>query len=437
MCLGSAAHIPASTLRISGCAVEVPSSRHVNLAPVLPPVRGTPSVWLRASHLVYGGALTLASVRHGMRWRWRRTCARATLTVGRELPAEGSLEGTLQCTFAAGVQALSDGSAQPIDTSAPTWTIEADEEVAGGAAYYTRFCIDPLPAGQGRQVGNLLRRTLLRHDFFESHAMVALRVQHRPFQANGVLSPAQRAKHEFSSVAGVKESMIDVIHNVQNFAIARDPARDPAPQEQDSPLAATDSEEGDEVETWRWTSRHCGPCAVQARDLEIVDSSTHFEIPLRLAEDQHHLCQLTAPSMLELEMEAVCCSEDEWDKSPAFQKYRKRLLQDGWLMVPPLFSPVKKVNYTVTRSSKAPEAKEAVQLEVWTRVSVKPTTLVSLTAASLYEAIALQGTGSDDDAAGAADPSADVDSGEGAGLDSWDDVFKDLNLPEADDSAAR
>mmetsp|Transcript_89167 Transcript_89167/g.236985 ORF Transcript_89167/g.236985 Transcript_89167/m.236985 type:complete len:518 (-) Transcript_89167:64-1617(-) len=436
-------------LRPLGAPSQVQSLRHVSLASSLPPCRGAPHGPLSAWRLVQGGVVAAASLRWSRRWWRRRAFARRAQARGRELPAvePPPLEETLQQAYAAGAQVLGGADATPATSSAPRWTIEADEATANGSAYYSRFRIDPLPAEQGRPVGNVLRRTLMRQDFFRTHAVVALRVHRRSFTAKGsklTVLPATRALHEFASVPGMKESMIDVIHNVQHLAVARLPG----PDGRELPLRAMAAEHGDKVETWRWASRSCGPCAVQARDLDIVDSSTHYEVPLTLAEPAHHLCQLTAQAMLELEIEVACCSEVEWDESPAFQTYRRRLLNEGWLQVPPLFSPVRKVNFSVTRSAVAPESQdEAVQLEVWTRVSERPATMVRAAAASLLTAIRArsEGGGNGNGAAEGGDqapppsrppapPEPPQPTGEGAAAEGttelWEQLYDTMPQPE-------
>ena len=85
-------------------------------------------------------------------------------------------------------------------------------------------------------------------------------------------------------------------------------------------------------------------------------------LPLK---DQH-LLTISAPAMVEFEVQVTCCSQTdswivtsdsisvagngcqatcsavgskEWETAPAFEEYRQRLRFDRWLMVPPLFSP--------------------------------------------------------------------------------------------------
>merc|ERR1719198_2102157 len=113
----------------------------------------------------------------------------------------------------------------------------------------------------------------------------------------------------------MSESLIDVVRNVQQLLVTR--GQDPA-----LPFSATAADSAAEPETWRWATRRCGPCAVHACDLDIVDSATHYEMPLLIAEPHHHICKLTSPVILELEVEFACCSEVEWETSPLFEKYR-------------------------------------------------------------------------------------------------------------------
>lgn len=228
-------------------------------------------------------------------------------------------------------------------------------------------------------MGNTLRRTLLRQDLFRTYAAVAFRLRYRSYnvdQGKVHVSRAQPALHEFSSVPGVQESMIDVVRSVQQLTVATAPWQAPS----DLPLSAMASEHPGEPDVWRWATRRCGPCPVKAQDLDMVDSSSFYERPTYLPIGQQHLLQISAPAMIEFEVEATCASQTEWEISGAFEEYRKRLRSDRWLLVPPLFSPVKKVNYMVTGSD---DDTESVQLEVWTTKAARPASLVRTSAASL------------------------------------------------------
>ncbi len=74
------------------------------------------------------------------------------------------------------------------------------EEISSTSA---TFNIEPLHAGYGNTLGNSLRRVLLSS--IEGAAVVAFRVE--------------GASHEFTTVAGVKEDVIDIIMNVKNIRL--------------------------------------------------------------------------------------------------------------------------------------------------------------------------------------------------------------------------
>jgi hypothetical protein len=226
----------------------------------------------------------------------------------------------------------------------------------------------------------------LRHDLFRSHAPVAFRLQTRPLRMSQGpdVKPGmpRKAQSEFASMGGLHESMLDMMHNVQQMAVE---LRDDLKQDVEVGLAAAAASE--EVESWRWATRRCGPCSVQASDLDIVDSSCHFERPLSLAVPTQHLCRVTTSLMLELEMDVVCCSQRQWEDSPVFQDYQAKLRHTGWLVVPPLFSPVKKANYLITSDK---NGDEVVTLEVWTRPGSSPHRLCRIAAASLLASLTTQ-----------------------------------------------
>mmetsp|Transcript_1103 Transcript_1103/g.2083 ORF Transcript_1103/g.2083 Transcript_1103/m.2083 type:complete len:263 (+) Transcript_1103:1-789(+) len=174
--------------------------------------------------------------------------------------------------------------------------------------------------------------------------------------------------------------MIDVVKNVQQLTVAKAPWEAPP----DLPLSALASEHTGEPDVWRWATRRCGPCGVQARDLDMVDSSSFYEQPTHLPLGDQHVLQISAPAMIEFEVEATCCSQREWEISPAFEAYRQRLRFDRWLLVPPLFSPVRKVNYMVSAGE---DGEEAVTLEVWTTKAARPQNLVRTSASTLLAAL--------------------------------------------------
>ena len=75
------------------------------------------------------------------------------------------------------------------------------EEKSGG--YNARFIVEPLEKGFGITLGNALRRTLLAS--LPGAAPIAIRIP-------GVA-------HEFSTVAGVYEDVVDIVLNIKNLAV--------------------------------------------------------------------------------------------------------------------------------------------------------------------------------------------------------------------------
>ena len=79
--------------------------------------------------------------------------------------------------------------------------------------FRSRFVIEPLEPGFGYTLGNSLRRTLLSS--IPGAAVTSIRI-------DGVL-------HEFSTVAGVKEDVTEVILNIKNLVVS---------SEHDEPITA-------------------------------------------------------------------------------------------------------------------------------------------------------------------------------------------------------
>src|SRR5271165_5717948 len=71
------------------------------------------------------------------------------------------------------------------------------------SATYGRFWCEPLERGFGQTLGNSLRRVLLSS--LQGAAITTVRI-------NGVL-------HEFSSIPGVREDVVDIVLNVKDIAV--------------------------------------------------------------------------------------------------------------------------------------------------------------------------------------------------------------------------
>jgi len=155
---------------------------------------------------------------------------------------------------------------------------------------------EPLERGFGLTLGNALRRVLLSS--LQGAAITSI-------QIDGVL-------HEFSSVAGVREDVTDIVLNVKGIAIAMDV-------------------EGPK----RLTLRGKGPGAVTAGDIEEVAG-------VEILNKNHLICQLDEGAELHVEL-----TIDTGKGFVAADKNRPEDAPIGLIPVDALFSPVRKVSYKV------------------------------------------------------------------------------------------
>ncbi len=208
-----------------------------------------------------------------------------------------------------------------------------DQETNGS---YGKFVVEPLERGYGTTLGNSLRRVLLSS--LPGVAVTSIKI-------DGIL-------HEFSTVPGVKEDVTEIVLNIKGLIakIAGD-----APK-----FAYIEAD---------------GPCEVKAGDIkcdsevEILEPDMHIAT---LGEDAH------------LSMEIVL------DKGRGYvpAERNKQLMNPviGVIPVDSIYTPVKKVNYTVenTRVGHITDY-DKLTLEVWTNGTLSAKEAVSLGAKVLTE----------------------------------------------------
>ena len=191
--------------------------------------------------------------------------------------------------------------------------IEGDER-------YAKFACEPLPPGYGTTLGNSLRRVLLSS--LEGAAITSARVR-------GVA-------HEFSTIPGVKEDVVQIVLNLKNVRL-RSFANEP--------VTVTLEKEGPGVAT--------------AADIAVTS-----EIELVNPEAQ----------IATLEPEASLWMELTIEKGRGFHSAERREgLPIGVIPIDALFSPVRKVNFSVesTRVGQVTNYDRLV-LEVWTDGTTTP-----------------------------------------------------------------
>jgi len=214
------------------------------------------------------------------------------------------------------------------------------EEVEGGS--YARFIIEPLEKGYGITLGNAMRRTLL--SALPGAAPVAIRI-------NGVM-------HEFSTVTGVSEDVVDIILNLKYLAVKTDNT--------------------DKDFTTILHLKHKGAGEVKACDF---DSNSDVEI----LNPELHICTCDDDANLELELligrgRGYIPNSLNKDKVPSVD----------FIAMDSLFSPVKKVNYSVesTRVGQSIDFDKLV-LEVETNGTITAREIISLAGKIINEHVNL------------------------------------------------
>lgn len=200
---------------------------------------------------------------------------------------------------------------------------------------YGEFTCQPLERGFGITLGNALRRVLLSS--LQGAAIVSLQIK-------GVL-------HEFSTVPGVKEDVTDIILNLKGVRLKMN---------LDGPREL-------KIDASK-------PGAVTAGDI-ITDGTVEILNP------DHHIATLTGEAPFRVLMVAklgkgyVAAGSVEDIEQP-----------EGTINIDALFSPIKKVNYTVTYARVGQIADyDKLILEVWTDGSVKPEDAVAYSAKILKD----------------------------------------------------
>lgn len=230
-----------------------------------------------------------------------------------------------------------------IEIVKPTITKEIDEN-----GHYGKFVVEPLERGYGTTLGNCMRRILLSS--LPGAAITSVKI-------DGIL-------HEFSTIPGVKEDVTEIILNLKRLAVRIN---------------------GDENK--RAIINAVGPKEVTAADI-IVDADTEIFNP------DLHIATLADNATLVMEMNLTSGR----GYVPAEQN-KKENTPIAEIPVDSIFTPVKKVNFTVdnTRVGRVTDF-DKLTLELWTDGSITPEEGVSIGAKIMQEHLNLFiGLGSDVD----------------------------------------
>ncbi len=212
-------------------------------------------------------------------------------------------------------------------------------EVESLTEFYGKFTAEPLERGYGITVGNSLRRILLSS--LQGAAITALRI-------DGAL-------HEFTTVSDVVEDVTEIVLNLKEVVLK-------------AAMAKTYTVRIDKE----------GPGVVHGRDIQLVDG-------LQVLNPDHVIATLDKKGPLAMELTVNVGRgyvPAERNKTPA--------MSIGTIPIDSLFSPVRKVNYTVTNARVGQQTDyDKLTLEVWTNGSVKPQDAVAYAAKILKEQLSI------------------------------------------------
>lgn len=195
---------------------------------------------------------------------------------------------------------------------------------------YGKFVVEPLARGYGITLGNSLRRVLLSS--LPGAAVTSVKIE-------GVL-------HEFSTIPGVREDTTEIILNLKGLAIK---------MYTDEPQIMRIEAEGEgEVKAGD---------IIAGADIDIVNPD-------------HHIATLEPDGRLYMEMTV----EKGRGYVPA-EKNKKGDQAIGVIPVDSIFSPIRKVNYTVENTRVGQEMDyDRLILEVWSNGTITPEEAVSASA---------------------------------------------------------
>lgn len=214
------------------------------------------------------------------------------------------------------------------------------EETEGGS--YARFIVEPLERGYGITLGNCMRRTLL--GALPGAAPIAIRI-------NGVL-------HEFSTVHGISEDVVDIVLNIKCLAVK------------------TTDKSTDFTTTIHL--RHKGAGEITAREFEPNDQVEILNPDLHIA---------TADDDADFQLDVIIGRGRGYVPN-TINKERVDVID--YIAIDSIYSPVKKVNYNVepTRVGQSIDY-DKLTLEVETNGTITAREIVSLAGKIIQEHIAL------------------------------------------------
>jgi DNA-directed RNA polymerase subunit alpha len=202
--------------------------------------------------------------------------------------------------------------------------------------YYGKFTAEPLERGFGLTLGNSLRRVLLSS--LQGAAITSIKI-------DGAL-------HEFTSVPDVVEDVTEIVLNLKEVVVKAHSPR--------THTARIDVE---------------GPAQVTAADIQVGDQQVEVLNP------DHVLCTVSKGGRLSAEL-----TVDVGRGYVPADRNKKPGMPIGTIPIDALFSPIRKVNYTVTNARVGQMTDyDKLTFEVWTDGSVRPSDAVAFAAKILKD----------------------------------------------------
>ncbi len=220
-----------------------------------------------------------------------------------------------------------------LDIAPPRFRVEEEEERRG------RFVAEPLPRGLGHTLGNSLRRVMLSG--LTGAAVSKIRIE-------GV-------SHEFSTIPGVQEDVVDIILNVKELKFRL---------ERDEPI---------ELEVIKQ-----GPGEVTAGDIEL-------KADVEVVDEGAHIANVSEGGNLEMRLTVergqgyIRAEQNKSDADPI-----------GVMAIDSIFSPVQRVNYTVSETRAGARTDlDSLSIEVFTDGRISPRRALQEAARQLTEILGL------------------------------------------------
>jgi DNA-directed RNA polymerase subunit alpha len=238
-----------------------------------------------------------------------------------------------------------------------------DEEIL--TPIRSRFIVEPLEPGFGYTLGNTLRRTLLSR--IPGAAVVSIRVE-------GV-------QHEFTTIPGVVEDVVDLILNIKQVVVRL---------------------QSNEDYTLYLTAKGAG--TVTAGDIKVPSG-------VEIVNPEHPIATLSSSGRLELEL---AVSPGVGYRSAESNKSGSGTI--GVIPIDSIFSPVRKVSYTVESTQVGQMTNfDRLVMDVETNGALTPADAISSAGKTLRELLGLF-----------------ADSGEGIGLEPGERLAESSGSPDLD-----